>query len=142
MSYVFDASSILSLTRELGERVIDVVKGNLTADLALYEIGNALWKECSLFQRLSVEGSVKTLKLISGLLGLMKVVDVRSSHLSIEVLVNALNLKITYYDAAYFTLAKKAEAILITNDERLAEISKKNGVETLGSMEFIKNFFE
>jgi len=142
MSYVFDASSILSLTRELGEKIIDVVKGNLTADLAIYEIGNALWKECSLLQRLSPEGSVKTLKLISGLLSLMKVVDIQSSHLSIEVLVNALNLKITYYDAAYLTIAKKAEAVLVTDDEELAEISKKKEVETLKSIEFIKNLLQ
>ncbi len=33
MIYIFDASSILALTREFGEKVIDFLKGNVTVSL-------------------------------------------------------------------------------------------------------------
>jgi len=42
MSYTFDAGSILILTRELKEKVLDLVAGNFTASLMYYEVGNAL----------------------------------------------------------------------------------------------------
>ncbi|WP_231918267.1 hypothetical protein AB1303_02685 [Saccharolobus solfataricus] len=41
---VLDASSIIPLTELLGEKAIDPFKRSITADLAVYEIENFLWK--------------------------------------------------------------------------------------------------
>lgn len=72
MSYIFDASSILALTRRLKGKVVEIVKGNLTAFLILYEVGNALWKERNLLKRLNVPEAIKTLKFPTSLLDMME----------------------------------------------------------------------
>jgi len=136
MSYVFDASSVLVLTRELGEEVIDVVKGNVTADLIFYEVGNAVWKECRFFRRLSVTEAVKTLDFISSLLDVMEVFVVKDSGLGGKVLANAVKLEVSYYDAVYLTLAEEIGGVLVTDDTKLAEASKTKGVKTLRSESF------
>ena len=140
MIYIFDASSILALTREFGEKVIDFLKGNVTVSLALYEMGNVLWKECSLLKRLSVEEAVKTLDFVFSLDGVMRVLDVKSSRLGRCVLANAVKLNITYYDSVYLTVADEVKGVLVTDDTELARASRENGVKTLGSKEFVRKF--
>lgn len=135
---MFDASSILILTRELGEKVVDVVKENWTASLAYYEVGNALWKECGLAKRLSVDAAVKVLEFMFSLLNLMKVVDVRAVDLGVKTLSEASKLNITYYDAAYLMVARELEKVLVTDDEKLVAASQKIIVKTLGSKTFMR----
>ena len=138
MSYVFDAGSILLLTRELGKNVVDVVKEQVTASLAFYEIGNALWKECCLLGRLRMAEAEETLSFIHALMTVMKVLDVREdSGLGKNVLANAAKLKITYYDSAYLTLAERFKAILVTDDGRLAKASRKIGIKVLTAEELM-----
>ena len=137
MSYVFDAGSILLLTRELGKNVVDVVKEQVTAGLAFYEIGNALWKECCLLRRLHMAEAEKTLSFIHALMNVMKVLDVKDSSLGKNVLTNATKLKITYYDSAYLTLAERFKAILVTDDGRLAKASRKIGIKALATEELM-----
>lgn len=138
MSYAFDAGSILILTRELGERVLDVVGGNSTASLAYYEVGNALWKECNLLRRLSVDEAAKALEFTTSLLSFMEVVQVSGVDLGFRTLSNACKLNITYYDAAYLSVAEDLGKVLVTDDEKLATAAKEIGVETLSSSSFIQ----
>lgn len=138
MSYVFDAGSILFLTRELGEKVLDAVKQNSTTSLAYYEIGNALWKELNLLKRLNFNEATKALKAIFSLLKLMKVVHIENADLGAKTLSEASKLDITYYDAAYLVTAKELGGVLVTDDKKLATASKKIGVETLSSKTFIQ----
>lgn len=137
MIYIFDANSILTLTREIGEKVVDVVRGNVTADLAFYEIGNALWKECHLHQRLSAKEAAKTLNFIRSLTGLMRVLDAKNSDFGERVLANALDLGITYYDSIYLTIAEKIKGTLVTDDEKLLDASRKK-IAAISTTEFIK----
>ena len=130
MSYVFDASSLLILARDLGEKVVDIVRGGMTADLAVYEIGNTLWKECVLFKRLSYEEALRALEFMAALLDIMETVDIRNLNLIDDVLRNASELNITYYDSAYLTIAEKTGRTLVTDDKKLSEASVKRGVKT------------
>lgn len=136
MSYVFDASSILILTRELGEKAIDVINGNLTTSLTYYEVGNALWKECNLAKRLTVNEAIEVLKFIFSLLDLMEIAPITDEVLNIKTLSNATKLNITYYDAAYLTVAQETGKILVSDDKKLVTVSKNVGVKTLPSKTF------
>jgi len=129
LSYVFDASSILILTRELGEKVIDVMKGNTTMSLAYYELGNALWKECTWTKRLTVDGASEALKFAFSLLDLMKIIHIRDADLGVKTLSNASKLKITYYDAAYLTAAQEVDKVLVSDDEKLIDASRRAEVK-------------
>ncbi|KPV64857.1 MAG: Exonuclease VapC9 [Candidatus Bathyarchaeota archaeon BA1] len=138
MSYAFDAGSILILTRELGERVLDVVGGNSTASLAYYEAGNALWKECNLLARLGVDEAAKALEFTISLLSFMEVIQLKDENLGVRTLFNAFKLNITYYDAAYLSVAEDLGKVLVTDDEKLATAAKEIGVKTLSSRSFIQ----
>lgn len=135
MSYVFDASSILILTSELEEKVVDLMKDNFTTSLAYYEIGNALWKECTVTARIRVGEAIKVLKFIFSMLNFMKIIPTKDVEFGIKVISNANKLKITYYDATYLTVAKELNKILVTNDKKLISISRRVGVKTLPSEE-------
>ena len=138
MSYVFDASSILVLTREFGEKVVDFLKEKVTSNLAVYEMGNVLWKECSLFKSLSVADVLETLTFIFSLVGVMQVLDVNTPRLGKRVLTNAVKLNITYYDSVYLTAAERIKGVLVTDDEELAKAARKHGVKTFGSKDFVQ----
>lgn len=138
MSYAFDAGSILILTRELGERVLDVVGGNSTASLAYYEAGNAIWKECNLLRRLGVDEAAKALEFTISLLSFMEVIQIKNKKLGVRTLSNACKLNITYYDAAYLSVAEDLGKVLVTDDEKLATAAKEIGVETLSSRSLIQ----
>ena len=140
MSYVFDSCSLLNLTRALADGVIDVLKGNITVSLAYYEIGNALWKECNLYRRVSVEEVVKTLRFMYSMLGLMKVIHIEDVSFSINTFFMANKLNITYYDAAYLNVAKELDKVLVTDDKRLREIAEKINVKTLSSKNWIESY--
>ena len=137
MSYVFDACSLLNLTRALADEVIDVLKGNITVSLVYYEIGNTLWKECNLYKRISVEDAVKTLRFMYSMLSLMKIIRVEDVSFGINTLFMANKLNITYYDAAYLNVAKELDKVLVTDDKRLREIAEKINVKTLSSKNWI-----
>ena len=138
MSYAFDAGSILILTRELGEKVLDAIGQNFTISLAYYEIGNALWKECNLLRRLSVDEATKALEFTISLLNFMEVIQVKDVDLGVRTLSDACKLNITYYDAAYLSVAEDLGKVLVTDDEKLATAAKEIGVETLSSRSFIQ----
>ena len=83
MSYVFDACSMLNLTRSLSGKVVDVLKGNTALSLAYYELANALWKECNL-KRISFEEAAKILKFAYSVLRLMDVVHISEVNLGVQ----------------------------------------------------------
>ena len=137
MSYVFDAGSILILTRELGEKAVDVIKSNMTTSLAYYEVGNALWKECNLAKRLTVNEAIEVLKFVFSLLDLMEIVPITDGVLGVKTLSNATKLNITYYDAAYLTVTQETGKILVSDDKKLITVSKNIGVKTSPSKTFV-----
>jgi len=136
LSYVFDASSILILTSKLQEKVVDIMKENTTLSQAYYEIGNALWKECNPTKRLTLGEATEVLRSILSLFNKMKIVHIKTADMGNKTLSDANRLRITYYDAAYLTVAKELGKILITDDEKLISSSRKTRVKTSPSKIF------
>ncbi|MFW6117113.1 MAG: type II toxin-antitoxin system VapC family toxin [Thermoproteota archaeon] len=130
MSYVFDASSILALIRISGRRAVNLVWGNTTPSLAYYEIGNTLWKEHNLLQRLNIEEVKHTLEFIFSLLNLMTIIPMNHPDLGLDTFSSANRLHITFYDAAYLTIAHQQDKTLITEDKKLATAAHKMGIKT------------
>lgn len=135
---MIDANSLLTLTRELGEDVVDVLEGNFTAALAPYEIGNALWKECNLLEEFSLENAIEIFEFTSLMMGSMKVIHLDEDNLGGEVLRTANKLNITYYDATYLTIARRLKKTLVTDDGKLRKTAKRTDVKTMNSNELIK----
>ncbi|MCS7364699.1 MAG: type II toxin-antitoxin system VapC family toxin [archaeon GB-1867-035] len=138
MSYIFDASALLNLIRRAGSNAIEIVKENYILDLTIYEIGNALWKEAMLLKRISLEEAVKTISFIGNLRKILRVKSLSDEDLLLKVLKISLQQKITFYDAAYVTIAQNRKLTLITDDSKLIKTAKKLRVKTKTSSMLIR----
>ncbi|MGQ9640226.1 MAG: hypothetical protein ACUVUB_07275 [Candidatus Bathyarchaeia archaeon] len=74
------------MTRELGGRVLDMLGGNSTTSLALYEVGNTLLKECNLLRRLGFDEDAEALEFTISLLNFMEVIQVKEVNSSFRTL--------------------------------------------------------
>jgi predicted nucleic acid-binding protein len=114
MKYLFDSSAIF---RAIKENKIETLAGNYTLDLARYELGNIIWKDCALQAKISEKESKMLIQVVKRTLTIMNVLGIAGSEE--EILDTAIQHKITFYDAAYAQLAKEKELHLITEDSRL-----------------------
>jgi predicted nucleic acid-binding protein len=127
MKYLLDSSAIFRAVRE---NKIEVLRGNYTLDLARYELGNIIWKDYALQAKVSGPEAKMMAKTIKHTIALMDVVGIDGSEE--EILETAIQLKITFYDAAYAYLAKTKQLKLITEDSRLIKkIATSTNVSTL-----------
>jgi len=133
LTLLFDASNLLTLIRELRGRAPDLFSEGSTISLAYYEVGNALWRECFLLQRIDPKEASQLLTTVFAILGTMDVAFFEDEELGNAVLKLAGELKITYYDASYITEAQKSKKILVTDDEKLIKAAESVGVKTLTS---------
>ena len=127
MKLLFDASALLNIVRMLGEKSLPYIKGSYALSLTPYEIGNALWKEATLLNRISLKEATQLLSAIDYLLKYLNIVEPRDKGLALEV---AHNLDITYYDASYIIAACELGAELVTDDNKLRK-RVEEGRETL-----------
>jgi len=132
-SFLFDAGSILLLVRELGERAPDILLKSSTIPLAYYEVGNTVWKECFLLNRLDMEKAVRLLMSVFAIMGEMDVMSFGDEKFGVAVLDAAGRLNVTYYDASYLVAAQKQDRILVTDDERLRMAAEKMGLKATKS---------
>ena len=130
---LFDASSLLTLVREVRGKATDILLDNSTISLAYYEVGNALWKECFLLKRIVPKEAAKLLRSIFAFIDEMDVIVVEDEELGSAILDIAGKQKITYYDAAYLMGAKKSNKMLVTDDNKLARVAEREGVKPLSS---------
>ncbi|MEM3974717.1 MAG: DNA-binding protein, partial [Ignisphaera sp.] len=72
--YLYDASAILNLVKR-GE--LRVFLGGHTLDLAIYEVANAVWKECYLLGKIKIETAYKVIELISGIFNVLNLHSVK-----------------------------------------------------------------
>jgi predicted nucleic acid-binding protein len=114
MKFLFDSSSIF---RAIKENKVDLLIGNFTLELARYELGNIVWKDCFLQAKFSKEEASAILETIKHALSLIEMMPVAGNE--DKVLELAIQLKITFYDASYVYLARLKESQLITEDVRL-----------------------
>jgi len=136
-SLLFDASSILTLVRELGEKAPDELLEGSTISLAYYELGNALWRECFLLKRINKEEAEKLLRAMFAIVQAMDVALIENEDEANDILKKAYDFNITYYDSAYIVQAYKTEKTLVTEDKKLAKAAEKSSIKTLTSSAFI-----
>ncbi len=113
MNYLFDASSVF---KAIKENRVEILAGNLTLELARYELGNTLWKQ-TLREHLNREELRELTTLTTQVLSLMHVQTI-AEHEE-EVLETALELNLTFYDASYLYSAKQNNLPLVTEDTHL-----------------------
>ena len=135
---LFDSNAVYTLIRDTPEKALDVLTEGATIHLAYYEIGNALWRECLLLKRISLEEAEKSLSLMYSMLARMQVASLNNEK-GCEILDQAHELKLTFYDSAYLVEAKKNSKILVTDDKKLAKAAENLGIETLPSVTLVNS---
>jgi predicted nucleic acid-binding protein len=136
--YLFDSNIIYKLIRETPEKAVDKLMEGLTIGLAYYELGNALWRESRLLKRISIEEAQKSLSLMYAMLARMEVADIEAIA-GDQILETANKLGLTFYDSAYLVEACKRNAVLVTDDNKLAKAAENLGVPTISSDTLIIN---
>jgi len=133
---LFDANAIYNLFRENPDDALDILSEGSTIHLAYYELGNALWRECFLLKRISIEEAEKSLCFMYEILERMQIasIDIESGRLVLDA---ACKFNLTFYDSAYLTQAKKSNKPLVTDDKKLAKVAQQIGVKTLTSKDLI-----
>ena len=128
MSFLFDSSAIINLC---GERKTEKLLEGWTLNLARYELGNAVWKQVKVNEKITVEEANLVLDpLIEVFTRLKK--PASENHL--KTLEIAVKENLTYYDASYISAAVENNLTLVTDDDKLYKTSKKY-VKTLKSNE-------
>jgi predicted nucleic acid-binding protein len=136
--FLFDSNAIYRLIREAPDIALDKLTEGATIYLAYYELGNALWRECRLLKRISIEEAEKSLNLMYAMLARMQVAAVNSEKGN-EIMDTANRFNLTFYDSAYLVEAKNNSKALVTDDAKLAKTAEVLGVETLSSNEVINS---
>ncbi|MEB3845449.1 MAG: type II toxin-antitoxin system VapC family toxin [Desulfurococcales archaeon] len=116
---LFDASALVNIIRQHGSGALDLVEGGYILTLTPYEIGNAIWKEAVLLNRINTDEAAKLLDQVSVVYNYMKTVVPRDQEKTLQV---AAALRVTYYDASYITSASELNTILVTDDGKLLKI--------------------
>ncbi|MEM0044604.1 MAG: type II toxin-antitoxin system VapC family toxin [Sulfolobales archaeon] len=118
--YLYDASAILNLVKR-GE--LRVFLGGHTLDLAIYEVANAVWKECYLLGKIKIETAYKVIELISGIFNVLNLHSVKGFEK--EVMDIAVKEGVTFYDASYMYIAMRNKLTLVTDDRKLMSVARK-----------------
>jgi len=129
MKALFDSSAIF---RAVKENKIEFLAGNYTLELARYELGNIIWKNCVLHAKVSEQEAKMMAKTINHILDLMDLIEIAGSE--DEILDTAIKLKITFYDASYAYFAKAKDLRLITEDAQLIKKLTSTNATTLDSI--------
>ncbi|HID91185.1 TPA: PIN domain-containing protein [Candidatus Bathyarchaeota archaeon] len=138
MRYLLDASALVPLLGELGERLIaKATEERLsTTDLALYEAGNSLWKLSALVKLITLEDAAEAIDVLKGLAarGIIRVVGFEELDLA-STLRLACGEGVTFYDASYIAAAENVGATLVTEDRKLREAASRR-VNTIAYTDF------
>jgi predicted nucleic acid-binding protein len=129
LKYLFDASSITEILTKRMEDAVNTLAGESTLDLAIYELGNVVWKESRSKNRSEDETST-IVGYIEQVLGVMDIRRIQLGDMQ-EIERNAIKLALSFYDASYLTTAKTRERTLVTEDEQLHRAAKETGVPCL-----------
>jgi len=126
---VIDASALVKyVNRESGYEAIvnHILHGCITVELALKELGNALWKRV-IRGEVGLEDARQVLKLFTE----GRIVRFAAQE---DLVLDAFNLStslnITVYDAFYIALAERLKVELVTADRKQAEKARELGVKT------------
>jgi len=138
MKHVLDSSAIALILKRLGGKSIEVLEESITSGVAIYELGNILWKEYALRRLIGLEEAVRKAEQIAKILEIIKLENIESAEEFKEVMKLAAELKLTFYDASYLQVAKRMGIPLVTEDKELLEKAKNVSVKALNVDEFLK----
>ena len=127
---VYDASSILELMER--ETLPDILDSS-TTPLAVFEIGNAVWKQVRLTKKLTESQGERIFLAASLLVQKMRTVMPDALH----SLTLALKEDLTFYDASYLQSAIEAGSEFVTEDRKLQNKAEKY-VKVLNSSRLLK----
>ncbi len=125
--YLLDSNAIIITLKRLLENSVKALDGKATLNLAYYEIGNVIWKECTLEGSISPREAVSRAEDTSRILGIMKIEETGSTEGMGEAMRIAIEQKLTFYDAAYLQAAKNEGYTLVTEDRELLKKIRKYG---------------
>jgi predicted nucleic acid-binding protein len=130
MKRLFDSSAIF---KAVNENRVEVLAGNYTLELARYELGNIVWKDSALQNKISEENASRLLKIFGRILSVMDVLGITGWEE--DILETAIKAKVTFYDGAYVYFAKSKGVQLVTEDLRL--IKKVNQLVNISTLDSI-----
>ena len=127
MKYLLDASAIYKMA-EMNK--LDLITDSITIDLARYELGNAVLKDCAIHKRID---SAKAEQLVDFLYKILDTIDKFSVDDGAGIMKTALDFKLSFYDAAYVQYSKATSLTLVTEDgkleKKIGEYIKVSSVE-------------
>jgi len=86
MRYLFDTSALLNIIRDLGSDSLALLRDGYVLPLTIYEVGNAMWKEATLLNRISIEEALLTLRHVKNTVNkFMKTVDLEDANLALKL---------------------------------------------------------
>ena len=136
VGYIFDASAVGVVLERLKARGLKYLKGATTLDLALYELGNLFWKACYSKKAIGEEEALEGAKSLAKVFELMRREQLRAEDAE-SVMVLALRLGLTFYDASYLHLAKSRGGVFVTEDAALLNGAKAVGVKAIRVEEYL-----
>jgi len=128
MSFIFDSSAIINLC---GDRKAGKLLDGWTLNLAIYELGNAVWKQVKIHGKITAEEANLVL---DSLTEVFKRLKKPASENPLKTLEIAVKEDLTYYDASYIGAAVENDLTLVTDDDKLYRAGKKY-VRTIKSNE-------
>ena len=138
--YLLDSSAIAILLKRFKGEALRYIAGMHTLDLARYELGNVIWKECILRSLISHEDSLSKARHVVKVLNTMKLDSINSEEGYSEAMKLAIKLKLTFYDASYLYEAKRQGLILVTEDKELREKSNKARVNAINVKKYVEEY--
>lgn len=115
---IYDASTLLNM---MEVAILPDFSNSGTVSLALYEIGNAVWKQVHLTKKLSQSQGEKIVHSASLLIEKMQKVNPDS----INTLKLGIKENMTFYEASYLQVALSTRSELVTDDKELRKKSLK-----------------
>jgi len=138
--YVLDSSAIAIILRRFKEKSIELLEGRTTLDLALYELGNVVWKECTIEKLINEEEAISKIGNLLNILETMKIEKIISSEDLRSIIRLAIEQKLTFYDSSYLHITKTKKAVLVTEDDELIEKAKRANVKVNRVKEYATSF--
>ena len=129
MKYLLDASAIYKMA-EMNK--LDLITDSITIDLAKYELGNAVLKDCTIHKRIDSEKAEELVDFLYKILDTIYKISVTDGT---SIMKTALDFKLSFYDAAYVQYSKATDLTLVTEDgkleKKISEYIKVSSVERL-----------
>jgi len=119
MRFLLDPSAIINLCGDgKTEKLLDC----WTLNLAIYELGNAVWKQVKIHKKITIEEANLILDSLTEVFRRMKKPTTEKPMKTLEI---AVKENLTYYDASYISAAVENNLTLVTDDDKLYKAGKK-----------------